>query len=78
MGPQLRVPHSRALGSGLYELRFDLGKVAWRITYWFAPAQRIVLLTVFRKQRMNERVEVERARLALATCRRSHLTEEDG
>jgi phage-related protein len=78
MGPRLRAPHTRALGGGLHELRFDIDTVAWRITYWFAPSQVIVLLTVFRKQRMNERTEIERARRALATCRRSHLTEEDG
>ena len=54
-GSALRMPASRALGDGLFELRFDLNRVAWRITFYFAGSQRIVLLTVFRKQRMNER-----------------------
>jgi phage-related protein len=72
------MPHSRALGDGLYELRFDLARVSWRLTYWFAPGRRIVLLTVFRKQRMNERAEVDRARRAMARCiDERHMAEED-
>lgn len=77
-GARLRMPHSRALGEGLLELRVDLGRSAWRITYWFAPGRRIVLLTVFRKQRMNERAEVERGRRAMARCAaEAHTAEED-
>jgi len=76
-GNTLRMPASRALGGGLFELRFDRGRVAWRITYWFAPQRRIVLLTVFRKQRNNERTEVERARLAMKRCIAEAHTAED-
>jgi len=71
-GSTLRMPHSRALGEGLFELRFDLARRAWRITYWFASAWVIVLLTVFWKQRNNERVEVRRAKAAMARCGRDH------
>lgn len=39
-----------------------------RVTYWIAPGRRIVLLTVFRKTRMREDREVDRARRALARC----------
>lgn len=67
-GSNLRMPASRPLGGGLFELRFGLRAVPWRITYYFAEEHRIVLLTVFRKQRMNERREVERARRAMARC----------
>ena len=67
----------RPIGDGLYELRFDLDKVAWRITYWFGPGQRIVLLTVFRKQRMNEKAEITRARTALSVCRSTHTLGQD-
>ena len=75
---QLRVPASRSLGDGLFELRFDLTHVAWRITYFFASDRRIVLLTVFRKQRQNERHEVQRARLAMDRCiTEGHTVEED-
>ena len=74
----LRMPASRSLGDGLFELRFDFGRVARRITYYFAPARRIVLLTVFRKQRQNERAEVRRARQAMERCiAEGHTAEEN-
>jgi Phage derived protein Gp49-like (DUF891) len=59
-----------------FELRFDVAKVSWRLTYWFASDRRIVLLTVFRKQRQNERLEVQRARWALTKCFREHTAKE--
>ena len=77
-GNLLRMPASRGLGDGLFELRFDLLRVAWRITYFFATGRRIVLLTVFHKQRQNERAEVQRARWALNRCiTEGHTAEED-
>jgi phage-related protein len=77
-GNLLRMPASRALGDGLFELRFDLERSAWRITYFFATEQRIVFLTVFRKQRQNERSEVQRARWARTRCiNKRHTAEED-
>ena len=77
-GSALRPPASRSLGDGLFELRFDLGRVARRITYYFGPDGRIVLLTTFRKQRNNERAEVQRAREAMARCiTQAHTAEED-
>ena len=40
--------------------------------------RRIVLLTVFRKQRMNERTEIARARAAMVRCvAEGHTAEED-
>lgn len=53
-GSALRLPVSRSLDGGLFELRFDLGRQAFRITYYFTTGRRVVLLTVFRKQRMND------------------------
>ena len=77
-GNLLRMPASRSLGDGLFELRFDLARVARRVTYFFAEQRRIVLLTVFRKQRQNERAEVQRARRALQRCvHEGHTVEED-
>ena len=77
-GNRLRMPASRSLGDGLFELRFDLQRVSWRITYYFAQERRIVLLTVFRKQRQNERAEVSRARTAMARCiAEGHTAEKD-
>ena len=67
-GAAIRMPRSRSLGDGLFELRFDLAQKAQRITFFFPEGRRIVLLTTFRKQRQNERAEVARARQALARC----------
>lgn len=72
------MPALRALGDGLFELRFDVLRVAWRITYFFSTGRCIVLLTVFHKQRQNERTEVQRARWAMNRCiTEGHTAEED-
>ncbi|MDR0284029.1 MAG: type II toxin-antitoxin system RelE/ParE family toxin [Propionibacteriaceae bacterium] len=65
-GNLLRMPHSRALGSGLFELRFAIqhGTIEQRITYTFDPERMVITLTVFRKTTQNERAEVVRARQA--------------
>lgn len=68
MGPAARVPLSRSLGDGLFELRFALGPTARRITYRFTRDGRIILLTTFRKQRQNERAEIARARDVAKAC----------
>jgi len=76
LGPRIRMPHSRALGAGLFELRFEMERAAMRVPYFLPGDHRIVLLTVFRKQRQNERAEVERARRAMAMCvSRGHTAE---
>lgn len=67
-GSSARMPLSRSLGGGLFELRFTLGPTSRRITYRFTKDGRIVLLTTFRKQRNNERTEIARARLAAVDC----------
>lgn len=54
------MPYERSLGNGLRELRSHLRDEQRRITFWIASDRRIVLLTTFRKQRQNERREVER------------------
>lgn len=77
-GNQLRMPASKPLGAGLFELRFDMARATWRIPFFFASNRRIVLLTVFRKQRMNERQEIDRARSAMERCIADrHTAEED-
>lgn len=68
----LGEPYSRHLGGKLRELRFDLDGNAQRITYWIAPGRRIVLLTVFRKTRMREVAEIERAQAAQTVCEARH------
>ncbi len=77
-GAALRMPRSRSLGEGLFELRFDLGRNAQRITFFFPGERRIVLLTTFHKQRQNERSEVARARNAMKVCiDQGHTAEEE-
>lgn len=63
-----RMPLSRSLGEGLFELRFTLGPAARRITYRFTKDGRIISLTSFLKQRNNERSEITRTRKAAAAC----------
>ena len=70
LGSSARMPLSKSLGDGLFELRFALDPTARRITYRFARDGRVVLLTTFRKQRNNERTEVARARKAAEDCAR--------
>jgi hypothetical protein len=45
----LGEPYTRHLDGKVRELRFHLLRQQTRVTYWLAPARRIVLLTVFRK-----------------------------
>ncbi len=68
LGSSARMPQSKSLGEGLFELRFTLGSTARRITYRFTKDGRIILLTTFRKQRNNERNEIIRARKVAEAC----------
>lgn len=72
LGPAARMPLSRSLGGGLFELRFTLGQTARRITYRFTSDGRTVLLTTFRRQRNNERTEITRARMTADECARRY------
>lgn len=67
-GPLLGEPYTKQLDGKLRELRFHLDRDQVRVTYWIATDRRIILLTVFRKTRMREDREVERARRALERC----------
>lgn len=64
-GTALRMPHSRKLDDHLWELRFRCEQTNQRITYTVATEQHIITLTTLRKQRSNERKEVQRARNVL-------------
>lgn len=70
LGHLARMPISKSLGDGLFELRFTLGPTARRISFRFTLDGRIILLTTFRKQRNNERSEIARARNVAAECAR--------
>jgi hypothetical protein len=78
-GVQLDEPYTRQLDGKLRELRFYLGQEgdAVRITYYIASGRRIILLTVFRKQRQRERAEIERAVRAMERCIAEGHTRED-
>jgi len=49
-----------------------------RVSYWLAPGQRVVLLTVFAKARQHEQGEVERARAAQRACEQGHVSGHPG
>ncbi len=69
VGPALAMPHSRMLGGGLRELRFTCEGVARRVTYYVDVERKMITLTTFRKQRDNERREVQRAHKAMSRDR---------
>lgn len=71
-GTRMPMPFARPLTDGVYELRPTLDGIATRITYWFAPGRRIVMLTVFRKTRMRETAQVNRAVTARTLCEQGH------
>lgn len=76
-GVLLGEPYTRQLRGKLRELRFHLDRQSVRISYWIAPGRRIILLTVFRKQRMRETTEIERAWRAMQRCiAEAHTVEE--
>jgi hypothetical protein len=77
-GVLLGEPYTRQLAGKLRELRFYCGAKRVRITYWIAPGRRIIMLTVFKKTRMRETAEIERAAAAMAHCQREgHTADED-
>src|SRR3990170_4963805 len=79
-GPLLDQPYTRQLRGKLRELRFYLGSRgdAVRISYSITTGRRIILLTVFRKQRTQEGTEIERAYRAMQRCMREHhVADED-
>lgn len=49
-GPELRMPHSRSLGSGLFELRPNGQEGTGRALYCFMVDRRIVVLHAFIKK----------------------------
>ncbi len=49
-GPNLRMPHSRAMGDGLFELRPRGREGIGRVFYCFVTGQRVVVLHAFVKK----------------------------
>ncbi|MCZ7459632.1 type II toxin-antitoxin system RelE/ParE family toxin [Streptomyces sp. WMMC940] len=77
-GVFLGEPYTKQLAGKLRELRFHLDGDAMRITYWIGSGRRIILLTAFRKQRMWEPVEIQRALRAMRTCIAEEHTADEG
>lgn len=49
-GNRLQLPHSRALGNGLHELRISHPEGPFRVIYCYRPDRKIVLLHAFVKR----------------------------
>ncbi|EAT59267.1 Protein of unknown function DUF891 [Chlorobium ferrooxidans DSM 13031] len=62
-GPNLRMPHSKAMGNGLFELRARGKDGIGRSFYCFVKGKRIVILHAFIKKReATPKQELETAR----------------
>ncbi|MFE2495983.1 type II toxin-antitoxin system RelE/ParE family toxin [Streptomyces scopuliridis] len=72
LGPATPMPLAQSLRDGVRELRLTLGDVEARITYWITPDRRIIFLTYFRKTRLHEERQINRAVLARKTCEAEH------
>ena len=71
LGPELREPHSKPLGDGIFELRAGLGSDAMRILYFFTSGRCIVLTNGFNKKTQK----TPREMLIFAKqCRKAYLT----
>jgi phage-related protein len=67
-GPELGMPHTRAMGGGLYELRVR-GKQEVRVFYVFAKGHTVYLLHAFQKKTQatpKKELDVARRRQAEA------------
>ena len=65
-GPNLRLPHSRAFGSGLFELRPRGKSGIGRAFYCFLIGQRVVVLHAFIKksqQTPEQEIKIARKRM---------------
>src|SRR5436305_6898026 len=65
-GPHLGMPHTRALGKGLFELRVKSKEGIGRVFFCTLPAQRVVMLHAFVKKSAKtpaKELKVARARM---------------
>ena len=61
-GNKLRMPHSRSLGKGLFELRER--NYGYRIYYMFTDSNTIILLNVGNKKSQKKDIKLARKRLS--------------
>jgi phage-related protein len=65
-GPALGMPHSRAMGDGLFELRARGREGIGRVLYCFLTGQRIVMVHAFIKKTHTTPIrDQERARIRM-------------
>ena len=65
-GPDLGMPHTRAMGKGLFELRLKSAEGIARVFYCTIVAQRVVMLHQFiKKSDKTPRKELEIAQLRM-------------
>ena len=69
-GPHLGMPHSRALGDGLFELRLQAKEGIGRVFYCMRPSQRIVMVHQFIKR--SQKTPPREIRLARQRMREVH------
>ncbi len=65
-GPNLGLPHTRALGEGLFEMRMKSKEAIGRVLFCTLPEQRIMMLHAFIKKSSKtpaKELKVARARL---------------
>jgi putative addiction module killer protein len=71
-GNMLRLPHSRALGEGLFELRERT--YGYRIYYTFLPNHNIIILQAGSKHSQKNDIKISRERL-LKCCSKDEKNE---
>ena len=70
-GPALKMPYSRSMGGGLFELRARGAEGAARALYCFTVGRRIVVLhTVVKKTRATRQNDLDIARARMKEVRR--------
>lgn len=72
-GPDLGMPHTRAMGGGLFELRLKAAEGIARVFYCIVVDRRIVMLHQFtKKTEKTPRKELEIARMRMKEVKDAH------
>ena len=73
-GTDLREPHSKFLGDGIFELRAKIGSDITRVLYFFFVGHRIILTNGFiKKTQKTPKNEIEEAK----KCRAEYLSRKE-
>lgn len=78
-GPNLGMPHTRAMGKGLFELRMKSKEGQARVFFCTRPGRRIMMLHAFlKKSAKTPAKELEVARARLKEVQKDDDTQRDG